>query len=70
MGKEYSRKCVVRILDRGYIDYCEWWGDTKETEYGVVDDITFARIYTSTNANLLVRKLKKKGIAAIKIVVE
>lgn len=65
-----EQKYAVRIVGRGYIEYCEWWNETKQTEYGVIDDITFARLYTRASANLITKKLKKKGITTVKILVD
>lgn len=62
-------KFVVKI-DRGYIQYGEYYAETKTTEYGVVADIKYAKKYSRENANRILREFKKKGEYAKKIKVE
>ena len=60
---------VVKI-DRGYIQYSEYYNETKTTEYGVVDDVKYAKKYSRENANRIIRNFKSKGLYAEKIEVK
>ena len=63
---------VVFVIktDRGYIQYSEYYQEIRETQYGVVSDIKYAKRYSRQTANVIVRKFKKKGKYAEKIEVE
>ena len=57
-------------IDRGYIEYSERYAEIGETQYGVVSDIKYAKLFGRVQANRIIKKYKLQGKYAEKVEVK
>lgn len=60
---------VIKI-DRGYIEYSEFYSEIGETQYGVTHNVKNAKKFKNHRANVIVKKFRDEGKYAEKIEVE
>ena len=58
---------IIEIIGRGYIQYSDYYYEINETQFGVVNNKSQARVYSRVQANRILRILKEQNQEGRKI---